>query len=47
MAGYFPDVRWVDYDGEKQIATFIGRKVVYIAIYEEHEAAAARASDAA
>jgi hypothetical protein len=47
MDGYFPDARWVDYDGEKQIATFIGRKDVYIAIYEEHEAAAARTSDAA
>ena len=47
MDGYFPDVRWRDYDADKQIATFLGRKHVYIAIYEEHDVATEQASDAA
>jgi len=47
MNGFFPEARWVDYDVDRQIATFLGRKHVYIAIYEEHERAEARASDAA
>ena len=47
MDAYFPDVRWIDYDVDKQIATFLGRKHVYLAIYEKHDVARRRASDAA
>jgi hypothetical protein len=47
VGGYFPEVRWRDYHAEKQIATFVGRKHVYIAIYEEHDVASQRTSDAA
>jgi len=37
MAGRFPDGRWKTYNAEKQIATFVGRQHMYIAIYEEHD----------
>jgi hypothetical protein len=48
MVGYFPEVRWRDYDARRQIATFLGRKHVYLAIYEEHDVPGSRAaSDAA
>jgi hypothetical protein len=39
MAGRFPDARWKTYDAEKQVASFVGRRHLYIAIYEEHETA--------
>lgn len=47
MHGYFPEVRWRHYNAEKQVATFVGRKHVFVAIYEEHDLGAGRASDAA
>jgi hypothetical protein len=37
MAGRFPDAHWKTYNAEKQIATFVGRQHLYIAIYEEHD----------
>ena len=47
MRGYFPEAHWRDHDAEKQIATFVGRNLVYLAIYEEHDVASQRKSDAA
>lgn len=41
MAGRFPDARWKTYNPEKQIASFVGRQHLYIAIYEEHDIEAA------
>lgn len=41
MAGRFPDARWKTYNAEKQIASFVGRQHLYIAIYEEHDFEAA------
>jgi hypothetical protein len=41
MAGRFPDARWKTYNSEKQIASFVGRQHLYIAIYEEHDVEAA------
>ena len=37
MAGRFPDARWKTYNPEKQIASFVGRRHLYIVIYEEHQ----------
>lgn len=37
MAGRFPDARWKTYNEEKQIASFVGKRHLYIAIYEEHD----------
>lgn len=37
MAGRFPDARWKTYDAEKQVASFVGRRHLYIVIYEEHD----------
>lgn len=37
MAGAFPDARWKTYNAQKQVATFVGRRHMYIAAYEEHE----------
>lgn len=37
MAGRFPDARWQSYNEEKQIASFVGKRHLYIAIYEEHD----------
>lgn len=37
MAGRFPDARWKTYNADKQIASFVGRQHLYIAIYEEHD----------
>jgi len=37
MAGRFPDARWKTYNEEKQIASFVGRRHLYIVIYEEHD----------
>jgi hypothetical protein len=37
MAGRFPDARWKTYDPERQVASFVGRRHLYIAIYEEHD----------
>lgn len=45
MAGRFPDARWKTYNAEKQVASFVGRHHLYIAIYEEHEAGADRGVD--
>ncbi len=39
MAGRFPDARWKTYDEEKQVASFVGRRHLYLVIYEEHEGA--------
>lgn len=36
MAGRFPDARSKTYNPDKQIASFVGRKHLYIVIYEEH-----------
>lgn len=36
MAGRFPDARSKTYNPEKQIASFVGSKHLYIVIYEEH-----------
>ena len=41
MAGRFPDARWKTYNADKQIASFVGRQHMYIAIYEEHDVEAA------
>lgn len=40
MAGRFPDARWKTYNSEKQVASFVGRRHLYIVIYEEHKAEA-------
>jgi hypothetical protein len=37
MAGKFPDARWKTYNAEKQVASFVGRRHLFIVIYEEHE----------
>ncbi len=37
MAGRFPDALWKTYNADKQIASFVGRQHLYIAIYEEHD----------
>jgi hypothetical protein len=37
MAGRFPDARGKTYNAEKQVASFLGREHLYIAIYEEHK----------
>jgi hypothetical protein len=42
MAGRFPDARWKTYDPEKRVASFVGRRHLYIAIYEDHETAGER-----
>ena len=47
MKGYFPEVRWRGYHEEKHVATFAGRKHVFIAIYEEHDLGKRSVSDAA
>ena len=36
MAGRFPDAHGKTYNAAKQIASFVGRQHLYIAIYEEH-----------
>lgn len=41
MAGRFPDAAWKTYNPEKQVATFVGKQHLYIAIYEEHDVEAA------
>jgi hypothetical protein len=33
----FPDAREKTYNNEKQVASFVGRRHLYIVIYEEHE----------
>lgn len=38
MAGRFPDARWKTYNDEKQVASFVGRRHLYVVIYEEHDA---------
>ncbi len=38
MAGRFPDASWKTYSAEKQISSFVGRRHLYIVIYEEHDA---------
>jgi len=43
MAGRFPDARWKTYNAEKQAASFVGKRHLYIVIYEEHQVAEAGA----
>lgn len=38
MAGRFPDAVWKTYNADKQAASFVGRRHLYLAIYEEHDA---------
>lgn len=45
MAGRFPDARSKTYNPEKQIASFVGRKHLYIVIYEEHAGVGLRTPD--
>lgn len=33
----FPDAREKTYNADKQVASFVGRRHLYIVIYEEHE----------
>jgi hypothetical protein len=40
MAGRFPDATWKTYNEEKQVASFVGRRHLYIVIYEQHEVGA-------
>lgn len=37
MAGRFPDAVWKTYNEEKQAASFVGRRHLYLVIYEEHD----------
>lgn len=37
MAGRFPDARRKTYNPEKQVASFVGRRHLYLVIYEEHD----------
>ena len=47
MAGYFPEARRRGYHSEKDVATFVGRKHIYVAVYEEHDVGTKSVSDAA
>ena len=47
MREYFPEVRPRGYDREQHVATFTGRKHVYVAVYEEHDVGTKSVSDAA
>jgi hypothetical protein len=38
MAGRYPDAAWKTYNREKQAASFVGRRHLYLVIYEEHDA---------
>ena len=38
MAGRFPDARWKTYNEDKQVASFVGSRHLFIVIYEEHDA---------
>ena len=38
MAGRFPDAVWKTYNEEKQAASFVGRRHLYLVMYEEHDA---------
>ena len=42
MAGRFPDARWKTYNADKQVASFVGKRHLYIVIYEEHDVDDAR-----
>jgi hypothetical protein len=44
MAGRFPDAVWKTYNEDKQAASFVGRRHLYLVIYEEHNAEARRAT---
>lgn len=37
MAGRFPDAVWKTYNEGKQAASFVGRRHLYLVIYEEHD----------
>jgi hypothetical protein len=45
MAGRFPDAHWKTYNEEKQVASFVGRRHLYIVIYEEHAVEASPLAD--
>jgi hypothetical protein len=44
MAARFPEARSKTYNADKQVASFVGSKHLYLVIYEAHESACASAS---